>query len=142
MKKLILFASIASLATLGACAKPEEAAAPPEAAASETMPMDAGTASTEAMADPNAVQPGTYDIVDKDKKTATLTIAADNTYVFTTEKGPQKGTVSAKDGKFCYDAEGDKDPTMCWKNGTPAADGTWTATSDDGQIVTVKRAAA
>jgi hypothetical protein len=139
MKKLILLASLAALA---ACSKPEEAAAPPEAAASETMPMDAGTASSEAMADPNAIQPGTYDIVDKDKKSATLTIAADNTYAFTTEEGVVKGTVAAKDGKFCYDAEGDKDPTMCWTNGKPAADGTWTATSDDGQTVTVKRAAA
>ena len=139
MKKLILLASLAALA---ACSKPEEATAPPEAAASETMPMDAGTASTEAMADPNAIQPGTYDIVDKDKKSATLTIAADNTYVFTTDKGPQKGMVAAKDGKACYDPEGDKDPTMCWTSAKPAADGTWTATSDDGQTVTVKRAAA
>lgn len=139
MKKLILLASLAALA---ACSKPEEAAAPPEAAASETMPMDAGTASTEAMADPNTIQAGTYDIVAKDKKTATLTIAADNTYAFTTAEGVQKGTVAAKDGKACYDQEGDKEPTMCWTNAKPAADGTWTATSDDGQTVTVKRAAA
>ena len=138
MKKLILLAALAALA---ACSKKEEAAAPPEAAASETMPMDAGTASTEAMADPNAFQPGTFNIVDKDKKSATLTTAADNTFTFTTEKGVQKGTVAVKDGKYCYDPEGDKDPSMCWTNGKPAADGTWTATSDDGQTVTVKRAA-
>lgn len=137
MKKLILLASLAALA---ACSKPEEATAPPEAAASETMPMDAGT--TAAEADPNAIQPGSYDVVDKDKKSTTLMIAADNSYTFTDDKGPHKGTVAMKDGKACYDPEEDKVPTMCWTSAKPGADGSWTATSDDGQAVTVKRAAA
>lgn len=139
MKKLILLASLAALA---ACSKPEEAAAPPEAAASETMPVDAGTASSEAMTDPNAIQPGNYDIVDKDKKSTSLMIAADNTYTFTDDKGPHKGTVAMKDGKACYDPDEDKVPTMCWTSAKPGADGSWTATSDDGQTVTVKPAAA
>lgn len=139
MKKLILLAALAALA---ACSKKEEAAAPPEAAASETMPMDAGTESTAAMADPAAIQPGSYDIVDKDKKSATLMIAADNTYTFTDDKGPHKGTVAMKDGKACYDPDEDKVPTMCWTSAKPGADGSWTATSDDGQAVMVKRAAA
>jgi hypothetical protein len=87
------------------------------------------------------IQAGDYTFVDKDKKQGTLSIAADNTFSGTMPDGTaMKGTVAEKDGKACYDGEGDKPPTLCWKNDPPAADGTWTATSDDGQTVTVTRA--
>lgn len=122
---------IAAVAALGACSKPaEEAAAPATtAAAAEAAPAAAAI-----------IQAGEYTFVDKDKKQGTLSIAADNTYSVTWPDGTtQKGSASEKDGKGCYDPEGDKDATLCWKNDPPAADGTWTATSDDGQVVTVTR---
>jgi hypothetical protein len=127
MRKIMM---IAAVAALGACSKPaEEPAAPASTAA-------AAEAATEAP----VVEAGDYTFVDKDKKEGKLSIAADNTYSVTWPDGTTaKGTVSIKDGKGCYDEEGDKTPTLCWKNDPPAADGTWTATSDDGQVVTVTR---
>lgn len=127
MRKIMM---IAAVAALGACSKPaEEPAAPASSAAAEAAPAAAAI-----------IQAGDYTFVDKDKKQGKLTIAADNTYSVTWPNGTTaKGTVSEKDGKGCYDEEGDKVPTLCWKNDPPAADGTWTATSDDGQVVTVTR---
>lgn len=119
---------IAAVAALGACSKPAEEAATAEPSAAP------------AVAAAEIVQAGDYTFVDKDKKQGTLTIAADKTYSVTWPDGTtQKGAAADKDGKGCYDPEGDKDPTLCWKNDPPAADGTWTATSDDGQVVTVTR---
>lgn len=130
MRNIIL---IAGLVALAACSKPAE---PPAAAESSAAPVaDASAAASESPA-------GDYTFVDKDKKEGKVSIAADNSYVVTLPDGTvQKGTVSNKDGKACYDGEGDTPPTMCWANGKPAADGTWTATSDDGQVVTVTRVA-
>lgn len=122
---------IAAVAALGACSKPAEEPAATETtvAAAESAPAASG-----------GIQAGDYTFVDKDKKQNKITIGADNTYTVTWADGSvQKGTVSDKDGKACYDEEGDKVPTLCWKNDPPAADGTWTATSDDGQVVTVTR---
>lgn len=124
--------TIAAVAALGACSKPaEEAAAPePTAAAAEAVP--AGDASQSPAGD--------YTFVDKDNKQGKVSIAADNTYTATMTDGREmKGTVAQKDGKACYDPEGDKDPIVCWKNGEPAADGTWVATNDEGATVTVTR---
>lgn len=127
MRKIMM---IAAIAALGACSKPAEEAKAPEATA----------AATEAAPAAAAIEAGDYTFADKDNKQGKLSVAADNTYSATMPDGSaQKGTVSEKDGKACYDAEGDKIPTMCWKNDPPAADGTWTAVSDDGQVVTVTR---
>lgn len=123
--------AIAAVAALGACSKPAE-----ETTAPATTPA-AAEAAPAAVA---IIQAGEYTFLDKDKKQGTLSIAADNTYSVTWPDGTaQKGVASEKDGKGCYDPEGDKDPTLCWKSDPPAADGTWTATSDDGQVVTVTR---
>jgi hypothetical protein len=122
MRRLMIIASIASLA---ACSKPaEEAPVATEAAVA---------AATESPA-------GDYTVTNKDNKVGKLNIAADNSYTFTPPEGDAvKGMVSNKDGKACYDPEGDKAATVCWTNGEPAADGTWVATSDDGQTVTAAR---
>lgn len=124
---------IAGLAALAACSKPADA---PAAADSSAAPVADASAAT------SASPAGDYTFVNKEKKTGKLTVAADNSYVVTLPDGTvQKGTVANKDGKSCYDGEGDTPPTMCWTNGEPAADGTWIATSDDGQVVTVTRVA-
>ena len=122
---------IAAVAALGACSKPAETPAEPEASAAAAEAAPASAAVERA---------GDYTFLNKDKQQGKVTIMADNTYSVTLPDGTsQKGTVTETDGKACYDAEGDKVPTMCWKNDPPAADGTWTATSDDGQVVTVTR---
>ncbi len=137
MKKLVLLAGIVALA---ACAGEKPAAE--ETAAAEAPAAEAAAAPAEAMAPDGKAPAGTYEVVDAEKKTATLTLAADNTYTFKTETGEIKGTVAEKDGKACYDPEGDKDPVVCWTNGKADAAGSWTATSDNGQTVTVKRTSA
>lgn len=124
MRKIVM---IAGLAALAACSKPAEepAAAPAEA-----------TSAAAAAASPA----GTYTVTNADKTTGTLVIAADNSYTFAVGDTTAKGVVTPKDDKVaCYDPEGDKDPTVCWTNEPPAADGSWTAKSDDGQTVSVVR---
>lgn len=128
MKKFVL---IAALAALSACsqkaeeskettAAPAEAAAPAPAAAT-----DSGT------------QPGTYDVKMADGTMATTTINADGTYVDTDAKGKAvKGQYATHDGKDCFDPDGDE-MGMCWAVTKPGADGSFTATADDGTVVTV-----
>ena len=64
-------------------------------------------------------------------------INADGTYVDTDPKGKQvKGLYASHDGKDCFDPEGDE-LGMCWARSAPAADGSFSATADDGTVVTV-----
>ena len=126
MKKLVL---IAALAALSACSQKAEesketAAAPTEAPAPEAT-ADSGTA------------PGTYDVKMADGTMGTTTINADGTYVDTDAKGKVvKGQYAVHDGKDCFDPDGDE-MGMCWAVKKPGADGSFTATADDGTKVTV-----
>lgn len=131
MKKLILLAGIAALC---ACSSQEPAA--------EDTAAEAAAAPAAAMAADGLPAAGDYTITNAEKETGSLAVAADGTYAFTTDEGTIKGAVTAKDGKACYDPEGDKEPAMCWTSAKPGADGSWTATSDDGQTVTAARKAA
>lgn len=130
MKKLIVLTAIAALAACGD--RTNEAAPPPD---TSTATAEATTA---AMADDPA---GTYTVTMSDGTTGTTVINADGTYVDTDKDGKQmKGTFVRRDGKDCFDPEGDE-AEQCWSVSTPAADGSFTATSADGKTtVTVKRA--
>lgn len=128
MKKFVL---IAALAALAACSQKAEesketAAAPAEAAApAPAAATDSGT------------QPGTYDVKMADGTMASTTINADGTYVDTDAKGKEiKGQYATHDGKDCFDPDGDE-MGMCWAVTKPGADGSFTATADDGTVVTV-----
>lgn len=126
MKKLVLLAAVAALSACSQKAEEskETAAAPAEAAAPAAA-ADSGTA------------PGTYDVKMADGTMATSTINADGTYVDTDAKGKAvKGQFAQHDGKDCFDPDGDE-PGMCWSTSKPAADGSFTATADDGTVVTV-----
>lgn len=126
MKKLVLLAAVAALSACSQKAEEskETAAAPAEAAA-PAAPADSGTA------------PGTYDVKMADGTMGTTTINADGTYVDTDAKGKQvKGQYATRDGKDCFDPEGDE-MGMCWAVTKPGADGSFTATADDGTVVTV-----
>ncbi len=68
---------------------------------------------------------------------ATTVINADGSYVDTSAKGEiVKGLYASKDGKDCFDPEGDA-LGACWDVTKPAADGSFTATSPEGTVVTV-----
>lgn len=131
MKKLVL---LAAFATLSACSQKaeekkaeekKEVAAEPAAEAAPAPAADSGT------------PPGTYDVKMADGTMATTTINADGTYVDTDAKGKQaKGQYATRDGKDCFDPEGDE-MGMCWAVSKPGADGSFIATADDGTVVTV-----
>lgn len=126
MKRLVLLGAIAALSACSQKAEEskETATAPAEAAAPAT-PADSGTA------------PGTYDVKMADGTVGTTTINADGTYADTDAKGKVvKGLFAQHDGKDCFDPEGDA-PGMCWAVSKPEADGSFTATADDGTVVTV-----
>ena len=126
MKKIVL---LAALSMLAACSQKteekKETPAEPVAEATPAPAADSGTA------------PGTYDVKMADGTMGTTTINADGTYVDTDDKGKQvKGLFATHDGKDCFDPEGDE-MGMCWAVSKPAADGSFTATADDGTVVTV-----
>jgi hypothetical protein len=126
MKKLVL---LAALAALSACSqKADESKEPATAPAETAAPAAAGDSGT---------APGTYDVKMADGTMGTTTINADGTYADTDAKGKVvKGMFAHHDGKDCFDPEGDE-PGMCWAISKPATDGSFTATADDGTVVTV-----
>jgi hypothetical protein len=126
MKKLLL---LTALTALSACSQKteesEETAAAPNEAVTPAPATDSGT------------QPGTYDVKMADGTMATTVINADGTYVDTSAKGEiVKGLYARKDGKDCFDPEGDA-LGGCWDITQPGADGSFTATSPEGTVVTV-----
>ncbi|NIJ36546.1 phage/plasmid primase-like uncharacterized protein [Sphingopyxis panaciterrae] len=126
MKKLVL---LAALTALSACSQKaeekKEVAAEPAAEAEPAATSDSGTPA------------GSYDVKMADGTMATTTINADGTYVDTDAKGKAtKGQYATHDGKDCFDPDGDE-MGMCWALTKPAADGSFTATADDGTVATV-----
>ena len=126
MKKIVL---LAALAAVSACSKKSDEAAP---AAAETSAAASGAAEDSAV--------GSYDVKMPDGTMGKTVINADGTYVDTDAKGAEiKGKFARKDGKDCFDPDGDK-PEECWSVEPPAADGSFKATSPDGKVtVTVTK---
>ena len=82
---------------------------------------------------------GTYDATMKDGTKSKTVLNADGTYVDTDPKGKEtKGTWNVTGGKTCFDPEGAEGP-MCYTESAVGADGSFTATSDKGEAVTVKK---
>jgi hypothetical protein len=125
MKKLMI---IAALSALAGCSQQAEKTAEAEAAPVEA----AAPAATE-----SASLVGDFDVKMADGKMAKTTINADGTYVDTDPDGKEtKGKFAMKDGKECFDADGDE-AELCWTSTKPGADGSFTSTSDKGDTVTV-----
>jgi hypothetical protein len=110
------------------------------ACSSEPAPEPSPTPSETAAA---SDAPGTYEITTKDGTKLTATINADGTYadMDATGKVIEHGTWAEQDdGQNCFtpaaDSEGDK---QCYSNSEPAADGTFTATPNVGDPLTVKK---
>jgi hypothetical protein len=125
MKKLMM---IAALSALAACSQQTE-----KTAEAETAPVEAAAPA----ATDSASLVGDFDVKMADGKMAKTTINADGTYV---DKGPDgkevKGKFAMKDGKECFDADGDE-AEICWTSTKPGADGSFTSTNDKGETVTV-----
>ena len=84
---------------------------------------------------------GTWDDTMADGSKGTTKFMSDATYEDTDAKGKvEKGKFALKDNKVCMTPDGGK--TVCWATGAPMADGSMTASSDDGQKITVKKRAA
>ena len=127
MKKLVL---LAALTALSACSQKAEESKDGTAAPAETAaPAPAANPGT---------APGSYDVKMADGITASTIINADGTYADIDAKGnaAQKGKFAHKDGKDCFDPDGDE-AEVCWNLSPVAADGSFTATAPDGMTVTV-----
>lgn len=126
MKKLLL---LTALVALSACSQKAEESKETAAAPIETV--------TPAPVADSGTKTGTYDVKMADGTMATTVINADGSYVDTSAKGEiVKGLYASKDGKDCFDPEGDA-LGACWDVTKPAADGSFTATSPEGTVVTV-----
>jgi len=131
----------AAVIVVGGCKAKEEAPAP---AASSSSAMQssamAPAANSMAAAKPMTMEElvGTWTDTMADGTKGTTTFASDGTYQDTDPKGKvEKGKYAIKNNKVCMTADGGKE--QCWATSAPMADGTMTATSDDGQKITVKK---
>ena len=125
MKKLVMMAALSALA---ACSQQTEKQAEAEAAPVEAIVPTATD---------SASLVGDFDVKLADGKMAKTTINADGTYVDTGPDGKEtKGKFAMRDGKECFDADGDE-AEICWISTKPAADGSFSSTSDKGDTVAV-----
>jgi len=130
MKKLVLVALAASLA---ACqSEPVE-----EPVVEETAePAPVVTAA-------NGSPAGTYEVTAADGTVTSTTINDDGTYVDMDAEGAviAEGTWATVDGKTCFTPTTEGVEAMCYTESAPVEDGSFTATPDAGDPVTVKPAA-
>lgn len=131
MKKLIAVTGLAMLVV--ACNQSEPA---PEPEPTETE-APAPTAA-------NGSPAGAYEVTAADGTVTTSTLNADGTYVDTAADGSvlAEGTWAVTDGKTCFTPTTEGVEAMCYTETAPAEDGSFTATPDSGEPVTVKPAAA
>lgn len=132
MKKLIAIASIAALA---ACqSEPAE-----EPVAEETV-----TEAPETVAVANGSPPGSYEATAADGTVMTTVINEDGTYTDSDAEGNvvAEGSWAVVDGKTCFTPTTEGVEAMCFTESEPAEDGSFTATPDEGDPVTVRPAAA
>ena len=137
MRNISSVALIAALAlTTAGCKKAE----PVVEATTEVVVSDAAVAMPGAIANLTSHTPGDYMVTTSEGKDGGVTtLNADGSYKDTPVKGlPKAGLVTYKDGKICFDPSGPKEGPECWTETVPAADGSFTATSDKGTKVTVK----
>jgi len=122
---------------LVACSKQAEA---PASTNSTDMNATTPEPTPAAMVTANGSTPGTFDVVAKDGTKSQSVLNPDGTYVDKDATGKEmaKGTWNVTNGKTCFDPDGDKGPD-CYAETAVAADGTFTATSDKGEQLTIKK---
>jgi hypothetical protein len=131
MRRLIIAASVVALAACGPVPKEQPAA-------------EEATAPAEAPVVANGSPMGSYIATAADGTEMTSTINADGTYSETAADGTMiaEGTWAVVDGKTCFTPNGDGAVAECFTETAPAEDGSFSATNDDGQTVTVRPAPA
>ena len=130
MRKLVLL--LLPLTVLAACSS--------EPAEEPVVEETAAAAVTAA----NGSPAGAYEATAADGTVTTTTLNADGTYTDVDAAGATvaEGTWAVTDGKTCFMPTTEGVTPMCYTESAPAADGSFTATPDDGDPVTVKPAAA
>jgi len=83
--------------------------------------------------------PGTYQVSLADGSTGTSVLSQDGTYMDTFGEETETGTWSNEGGQACFDPEGADAPPRCYAISETAADGSFTATPDDGEPVNIRR---
>ena len=127
MKRLIALSSVVVLAACGSEAPPP-AAEPTEEVAEAPTAIDGGPLA------------GSYSTVDAEGNEAVWTLFEDGTFSLAAEgMDPVTGTFTSEDTEFCADPSGDDEGESCWTLTEPGEDGSWTATAEDGSVLTVTR---
>lgn len=133
MHKFILILGPLALA---ACSSEPAEEAVGESVAEEPAAMTA--------ANDSPVLPGAYTVTAADGTVTTSTLNEDGTYTDTAADGTvlAEGTWAVADGKTCFTPTTEGVPAMCYSESAPGADGSFTATPDEGEPVTVAPQAA
>jgi hypothetical protein len=129
MRTLALGAATAALA---ACNQSQPAAAPVERVAAEPAPQPTSLA-----------RPGTYSVTELDGTKMTSVLAADHTYTNTVHgQRTEAGAWAIVGGRTCLTpSEGAGAVARCYADSPLDEDGTFTATPDQGDPITVKKIA-
>jgi len=132
MRKIVL--ALAPLTVLAACSsEPAEEPVTEETATEAPAPSAA-----------NGSPAGVYEATAPDGTVTTTTLNPDGTYTDVDAEGATlaEGTWAVTDGKTCFTPTTEGVEPMCYTETAPAADGSFTATPDSGDPVTVRPAAA
>lgn len=131
MRKLIFLAAPLALAGCAQEAEVEDA--------------DAGEAEVVAVTTANGtVTPLTGEVSNADGPQGISTLNADGTYQDLDAEGgvTAEGTWEVVDGKTCFTPSTEGVDSQCWTESEPGENGSFTATSDAGEVVTVTPVAA
>ena len=133
MRRLIL--ALLPLTVLAACSSEP---------AEEAVTEEPVTAEPAVVAAANGSPPGEYEATAADGSVTTTVLNADGTYTDTDAEGTvvAEGSWAVIDGKTCFTPTTEGVDPMCYTETAPAADGSFTATPDEGDPVTVRPAAA
>ena len=134
MRKLAFV--IVPLVLAGCSSEPAEVAPVEEPATVE--------AEVEGMVTANGSQPGTYEATTADGIMNTSVLNADGTYTDTAADGTvqAEGTWAVTEGKTCFSPTTEGAEGRCFTESDVAEDGSFTATPDEGEPVTVTPVAA
>ena len=135
MKHVLLIATAAAAISVTGCQKAantSDNATAPEAA-------NASVATPAAMVTANGSTPGLFEVTQKNGTKGQSRLNADGTYTDMDAKGKvtAKGTWDVTGGKTCFHPEGKA--ADCYTETAPGPDGSFTATSEKGETVTVKK---